>query len=214
MNMIKRILLILTVFFMFNLSVEANILPASTDDISSFAIGMYQMPKNIIVYSKPNFNSTVLYRANWDYETFNSSKGVEADIFTVFIQQKELAYAQVTDYVEDWVEIIYCKKPLKKGWVKSEDLRFMLWRNFYNTYGRKYGLFIMSDAPKTVKDLHSGSNEDSQVMQSLVSPQKIKFTVIKGNWALVTAIENNMGKTGYMRWRSDNGEIYAFPAIK
>ena len=51
-------------------------------------------------------------------------------------------------------------------------------------------------------------------MQSLVSPQKIKFTVIKGNWALVTAIENNMGKTGYMRWRSDNGEIYAFPAIK
>ncbi len=212
--MIKRILVILTAFLMFGLTANANILPNSTEDISTLAIGMYQMPKNIIVYSKPNLNSTVLYRANWDYETFNSSKGTEADIFSVFVQQKELAYAQVTDYIEEWVEIIYCKKPLKKGWVKSEDLRFMLWRNFYNTYGRKYGLYVISDAPKSVKDLYSGSRDDSQVMQSLINPQKIKFTVIKGNWALVTAIEDNVGKTGYMRWRSDDGVIYAFPAIK
>lgn len=212
--MFKRILVFFTAFFILNLTAKANILPVSTGDISPFAVGMYQMPKNILVYSRPDLNSAVLYRANWDYSSFNCSKGTANDIFAVFIQQKELAYAQVTDYVEDWVEIIYCKKPIKKGWVKSEDLRFMLWRNFYNTYGRKYGLYIISDAPKEVKDLHSGSSEESQVMQTLMKPQKIKFTVIKGNWALVTAIENNIGKTGYMRWRSDNGEIYAFPAIK
>lgn len=212
--MFKRILVFLSAFLILNLTANANILPATTEDISSYTIGMYQMPKNILVYSKPDTNSTVLYRANWDYASFNCSKGSADDIFSVFVQQKELAYAQVTDYTEDWVEIIYCKNPLKKGWVKSEDLRFMLWRNFYNTYGRKYGLFIISDAPKSVKDLHSGSTDESQVMQTLTKPEKIKFTVIKGNWALVTAIENNLGKTGYMRWRSDEGKIYAFPAIK
>ena len=30
----------------------------------------------------------------------------------------------------------------------------------------------------------------------------------------ITAIENNIGKTGYVNWRNDNGEIYIFPAIK
>ena len=68
--MFKRILVFLSAFLILNLTANANILPATTEDISSYTIGMYQMPKNILVYSKPDTNSTVLYRANWDYASF------------------------------------------------------------------------------------------------------------------------------------------------
>lgn len=196
------------------LPANANILPTSTKDLRTDAIGLYQLPQHIVIYKKPDAKSEVLYEANWDYKSFNASKGGADRIFSVFVQEKELAYAQVIDFTDDWLEIVYDKVAQKKGWIQAEDLRFMHWRNFYNVYGRKYGLKIFSDAPSSVKELHSSTLEDSQTVQTIDKPSRIKLTVVKGNWALITAIENNNGNTGYLRWRSEDGVIFAFPNIK
>ena len=46
-------------------------------------------------------------------------------------------------------------------------------------------------------------------------PQKINLNVIRGNWALVSVFDlDKTPKTGYVRWRSDNGVRYFFPDIK
>ena len=46
-------------------------------------------------------------------------------------------------------------------------------------------------------------------------PKKINLTAIKGNWALVSVSDlDKIPKTGYIRWRSDNGMKYYFPAMK
>ena len=213
-NIIKNIIFSLIVALFMILPVNADILPASTKDISTEAIGMYQMPQHIVIYKNPDTKSDILYQANWDYKTFNSSKGNAENIFSVFIQEKELAYVQVIDFTDDWIEVIYDKATKKKGWIQAEDLRFMPWRNFYNIYGRKYGIKIFSDAPVYVNDIHSATLEDSQTVQTIKNPLKIKLTVVKGNWALITAIEDNNGNTGYIRWRSEDGVIFAFPKIR
>ncbi len=213
-NIIKNIIFSLIVALFMILPVNADILPASTKDISTEAIGMYQMPQHIVIYKNPDTKSDILYQANWDYKTFNSSKGNAENIFSVFIQEKELAYVQVIDFTDDWIEVIYDKATKKKGWIQAEDLRFMPWRNFYNIYGRKYGMKIFSDAPVYVNDIHSATLEDSQTVQTIKNPLKIKLTVVKGNWALITAIEDNNGNTGYIRWRSEDGVIFAFPKIR
>ena len=213
-NIIKNIIFSLIVALFMILPVNADILPASTKDISTEAIGMYQMPQHIVIYKNPDTKSDILYQANWDYKTFNSSKGNAENIFSVFIQEKELAYVQVIDFTDDWIEVIYDKATKKKGWIQAEDLRFMPWRNFYNIYGRKYGIKIFSDAPVYVNDIHSATLEDSQTVQTIKNPLKIKLTVVKGNWALITAIEYNNGNTGYIRWRSEDGVIFAFPKIR
>ncbi len=214
MNMIKNVVFSLIVALVMILPVNADILPASTKDISTEAIGMYQMPQHIVIYKNPDTKSEILYQANWDYKTFNSSKGNAENIFSVFVQEKELAYVQVVDFTDDWIEVIYDKTAKKKGWIQAEDLRFMPWRNFYNIYGRKYGLKIFSDAPAYVNDIHSATLDDSQTVQTIKYPLKIKLTVVKGNWALITAIEDNNGNTGYIRWRSEDGVIFAFPKIR
>ncbi len=196
-------------------SIADDVLPKKSSDINFDAIGLYQVPLKFSVYQMPDKKADIIYRANWDYKTFNSSNDQTADdLFTVLIQEKELAYVQVTDYIEDWVEIIYDKSNHKKGWIPSEDLRFMTWRSFYNMYGRKYGLYYFANVQNDSKKMYSSTDEESQIIGQINKPLKIKLTVIKGNWGLVTSVENNNGKSGYIRWRNDNGEIYLFPAIK
>jgi len=192
-----------------------NVMPKKVSDINPKSIGLYQIPLRATIYKFPDKKSDVVYRVNWDYKTFNSSDEQTADnFFTVLIQEKELAYVQVSDYIEEWVEIIYDKANNKKGWLPSEDLRFMPWRAFYNMYGRKYGLYYLADAPAESRKLHGSTEESSPVIEKIKKPLKTKLTVIKGNFALITAIEDNNGKTGYINWRSENGDIYIFPSIK
>ena len=82
-------------------------------------------------------------------------------------------------------------------------------------YGRKYGLRLMKDVPEDVENLHSKSEDLSQNVSKLRYVKQIRLTAIRGNWALVSVVDiDKTPKTGYLRWRSDEGVIYAFPNIK
>ena len=123
----------------------------------------------------------------------------------------------VTDETENWVEVIYNNSTGAKGWIKKDDpYRFMTWIMFYNMYGKKYGLNLMKEAPAQAKDMHSATDDKSQIVDTIKVPvQKINVTAIRGNWALVSVYDiDRTSKTGYIRWRSDNGVKYYFPAMK
>ena len=65
------------------------------------------------------------------------------------------------------------------------------------------------------KDLHTSTDDKSQIVGTINMPQKINLNVMRGNWALVSVMDiDRTPKTGYVRWRSDNGVKYYFPAIK
>ena len=82
-------------------------------------------------------------------------------------------------------------------------------------YGRKYGLRLLKDAPEEVEVLHAKSEDESQNVAKLNYVKQIKLTAVRGNWALVSVFDiDKTPKTGYLRWRSNEGKIYAFPNIK
>ena len=123
----------------------------------------------------------------------------------------------VTDIGDDgWVEVIYDKFTGAKGWVQTQDMmQFLPWINFYNLYGRKYGLRFMKDAPEDLEVLKSKSDDNSQTVAKLNYIKQIKLTAIRGNWALVSVQDlDETPKTGYMKWRNTDGSIYAFPNVK
>ena len=94
-------------------------------------------------------------------------------------------------------------------------MQFLPWLNFYNLYGRKYGLRLLKDAPDEIEVLHAKSEDNSQTVSKLNYVKQIKLTAMRGNWALVSVFDlDKVPKTGYMRWRSSEGVIYAFPNIK
>lgn len=207
----KKFLIILAM--MLTLPVFADTMPFYVGSIPEGVIGMYQTDKELTLYSHPEANSQVIKKMDFSYnpETMPDS------VFAVLINDKKLGFLYVSDIDEDgWVQVIYDKQTSAKGWVQTVDrMQFLPWLNFYNLYGRKYGLRLMKDAPDDTKVLRAKAEDLSQNVSKLNYIKQIKLTTIRGNWALVSVFDlDKTPKTGYLRWRSNDGVIYAFPNIR
>lgn len=213
---IARLSMALVLMFTIALpSVCADVIPKYTQNLHTKTYGFYQVSKLIQLHENPDENSKIIQTISWTQDKLMPEGLKYDDVFSVFIASKELALMAVEDENEDWVKLVYDNKNNKSGWMKKDDpYKFMTWVNFYNSYGRKYGLKILKDAPESVYSLHADTDETSQVVSTLNHPEYIKLNVIKGNWALVTVVDlDRTPKTGYIRWRSDDGVKYLFPAM-
>lgn len=207
----KRFLIILMLFLI--KPVYADTMPFYVDSIPKKSIGLYQTDEEITVYTHPDANSGVITKMKFTYnpETMPDS------VFAVLLNEKKLGYLYVTDLGDEgWVEVIYNKQSGAKGWVITKDnMQFMPWRNFYNLYGKKYGLRMLKDAPSDLEVLRAKSEDLSQIVSKFNYVKQINLTVIRGNWALVSVFDlDQTPKTGYLKWRDLDGTIYAFPNIK
>lgn len=207
----KKLLLIICLMFM--LPVFADVMPFYVNSIPKDAIGMYQTGENITIYSEPEANSKAIKNVEFSYKPETMPDGM----FAVLLNEKKLGFLYVSDIGDDgWVEVIYDRHTGARGWVLTEDkFQFLPWLSFYNMYGRKYGLRLFKDTPDKIEVLRAKSEETSQNVDKLNYVKQIKLTAIRGNWALVSVFDiDKTPKTGFLRWRSDEGVIYAFPNIK
>lgn len=200
-------------FMLICMPVFADTLPFYVDSVPKDAIGVYQTGKEVVLYSHPDANSEVLKRMELSYKPDT----MPSNVFGVLLNEKELGFMYVTDIGDEgWIEVIYDKVTGARGWTITEDrMQFLPWINFYNLYGRKYGIRFMKDAPKDLQVLKSKSEDLAQTISKLNYVKVIKLTKIQGNWALVTVKDmDEVPKTGFLKWRSSEGKIYAFPDIK
>ena len=207
----KKFLVLICMLFM--MPVFADVIPYYMNSIPKSAIGMYQTGDSIDIYSNPESNSKLIKRMNFSYNPETMPDGV----FALLLNDKKLGFLFVSDIGDDgWVEVIYDKHTGARGWVLTEDrFQFMPWLSFYNMYGRKYGLRLLKDTPDEIEVLHAKSEDASQNVAKLNYVKQIKLTAVRGNWALVSVFDiDKTPKTGYLRWRSNEGVIYAFPNIK
>lgn len=207
----KRFFIFLALFI--TLPVFADTMPFYMESIPKTSIGLYQTDNEITLYSQPNVKSNIIKNLKFSYnpETMPDS------VFAVLINEKKLGFLYVTDIGdENWIEVIYDKRTNAKGWVQTQDvMQFLPWRNFYNLYGRKYGLRILKDAPEEIEVLKAKSEDLSQIVAKFNYIKQIKLTVIRGNWALVSIVDlDKTPKTGYLKWRNTDGTIYVFPNIE
>lgn len=213
----KKFLLILASFLIIPMHAFcADIVPEYVSIENTNTLGLYQAPNEIVLYKEPSESSNLVHSVSWIGSQIFPEAVKQQDLFVVYLPEKNLGMLAVVDETEDWVQVIYNNSTGAKGWIKKDDpYRFMTWIMFYNMYGRKYGLQLLKEAPAEAKNIHVSTEEKSQIVGTLNMPQKINLTAIKGNWALVSVFDiDKTPKTGYVRWRSDNGIKYYFPAIK
>ena len=207
----KKVLIILSMIFM--LPVFADTMPFYKSNIPQRTIGVYQTSDSVTLYTSPEEGAAVIKNIEFSYNPETMPDGV----FALLLNERKLGFLYVSDIGDDnWIQVIYDKHTGAKGWVQTEDrFQFLPWISFYNMYGRKYGLRLLKDAPDEIKILHSKSEENSQGVGKLNYAKKIKLTAVRGNWALVSVYDlDKTLKIGYIRWRGDDGTIYAFPDIK
>lgn len=207
----KKFLIVVAMLFM--LPVFADTMPFYVNAVPKNALGVFQTGEDLKIYAQPDVNSRIVKEFKFSYNQETMPDGV----FALLLNERKLGLIYVSDIGDDnWVEIIYNKHTGARGWVMTEDkFQFMPWINFYNMYGRKYGLRLFKDAPDIVDVLHSKADDTAQNVAKINYVKSIKLTKISGNWALVSVLDlDKIPKTGFMRWRGDNGDIYAFPDIK
>lgn len=207
----KKFLLIICMMFI--LPAFADVMPFYMNSIPKDAIGMYQTGENVTIFAEPEANSKTIKKCDFSYNPANMPDGM----FAFLLNDKKLGFLYVSDIGDDgWVEVIYDRHSGARGWVLTEDrFQFLPWLSFYNMYGRKYGLRLLKDTPDEIEVLHAKSEDLSQNIGKLNYVKQIKLTAIRGNWALVSVFDiDKTPKTGYLRWRSNDGVIYAFPNIK
>ena len=191
----------------------ADTMPFYVDSIPKTAIGLYQTDKEMTLFSHPETNSQIIRELRFSYDP----ETMPDNTFAILLNEKKLGFLYVTDIGDDnWVQVIYDKRTGAKGWVQTADMmQFLPWLNFYNLYGRKYGLRFFKDVPEEIENLYAKSEDGSQIVSKLRYVKQIKVTAIRGNWALVSAFDiDKTPKTGYLKWRDSNGKIYAFPNIR
>lgn len=213
----KKFLLILSILLMLPLSGYcADVVPQYVSIQQTNTLGLYQAPNEIMLYKEPSEASTLVHSISWIGEKIFPESVRPQDLFVVYVPSKNLAYLAVTDETEDWVQVIYNNSTGAKGWIKKDDpYRFSTWVMFYNMYGKKYGLNLLKEAPDSAKDLHVATDDKSQIVGTINMPKKINLNLVRGNWALISVMDiDRTPKTGYVRWRSDKGVKYYFPAIK
>ena len=206
----KKFIVVLVMLFV--LPVMADTMPFYMNAIPKTALGMYQTGEDIMLYSHPEANSDVIKKMAFSY----NPESMPDNVFAVLINEKNLGFLYVTDIGDEgWVEVIYDKRTGARGWVQTQDqMQFLPWRNFYNLYGRKYGLRYLKDAPEDLEVLRAKPEELAQTVSKFNYVKQIKLTAIRGNWALVSVMDlDKVPKTGYMKWRDNDGTIYAFPNI-
>ena len=193
-----------------------DIIPTSPTLINVHTVGLYQVGNDIKIYKFPDENSQILYRVRWNENDFFPSEIGAEKFFSVFLTNKQLALINVVDIADGWVEIVYNNHTGETGWIREDDpYKFMTQINFYNTYGKKYGLNLLKGAPNICKDIKSAPEDTAKTIDTINVPKQIHLNVIRGNWALVSVMDmDKTPKTGYVRWRSDDGMRYYFPAVK
>ncbi len=213
----KKFLLILAILLLMPVKGFCeNVVPQYVSIEQTNTLGLYQAPSEIVLYKEPYQSSNIVHSISWIGDKIFPESVKANDLFIVFLPQKNLGFLAVTDETDEWVQVIYNNSTGAKGWIKKDDpYRFMSWIMFYNMYGKKYGLNLLKEAPPEAKDLHTSTDDKSQIVGTINMPQKIILNVMRGNWALVSVMDiDRTPKTGYVRWRSDNGVKYYFPAIK
>ena len=209
-------LLLITLTTAFCAVQAKDVIPIRVVENQVNTVGMYQVSDDIIIYKEPHENSHILYRVRWNSDEFFPEDIGFEKFFAVFIEKKSLALVETVDCLDEWVEIVYDKSTGATGWIKKDDpYKFMTWINFYNNYGKKYGLTLLKGAPKSCLDIKASMEANAKTIATINNPEMIKLNVIRGNWALVSVFDiDRTPKTGYVRWRSDDGVRYFYPSVK
>lgn len=193
-----------------------NVYPDTVSLNRENTYGVYQVDHSIVIYKEPDDNSPIKTKIVWDKENVIPNDLKLTDLFVVYSAPRDLALMAVTDETDDRVEVIYNQRTGEKGWIKKDDpYKFSPWINFYSMYGKKYGLKVLKGAPESVNNMYGSTEDGAKVISTMNKPEIINLNVIRGNWMLVTVVDaDRTPKTGFIRWRSDDGVKYLFPKFE
>jgi hypothetical protein len=229
--------IILCFLFSFMLMSQAwaeNFVPKFSDSVKYFGEGVFYAPKTskllrepdinlqmvgaLKIYREPDENSQIVEIINWDdndiYLTFSPKlKPSEATI--TFVPSQNIVLFAVLDDCKDWCKIVYNQTTGDCGWVKlSEEAKFYDWKDLFNKYGRKNGMYVWANTPKENQVLRTEPDVNSTPNNDFIYPKMMTLQMLRGNWMLIKVVDmGDVPKIGWFQWRTAEGKLLLFPKL-
>ena len=222
MKKIKNLIIlnfILSLIFSISSVAIADVMPYYINSMRRYGIGYTSVSSPVVLRQTPNSEGKILETLNFNYATNetscleNKQRCSQDEVFAVFSQTKKIAHLTTLDESEDWSLVCFnqAQSPVC-GWVKEDAKnKFYNWSDFFEIFGKKYGLYLFKDIQKTDKILYAAPVKQSNTTGSIEMPRVITPWLIRGNWILVKVHDfNNQMKTGWLNFRGNDGKLKVF----
>ncbi len=212
--------LIFLIFLFFTMPVNADTVPYGRKSIKYYGIGVINMPKEYNIYSAPSFNSAIIKKVihtDSRKSAIVRSTNMQKHSYIAYVPSNNVALLPVDMNNEDnWYSVYLDQKEGQMGWVYNENPSdFYTYKDLFYKYGKPYGLRFFNDLTKDEKVLYSAENINSKTIDTFTFPEYVNFTVIRGNWILVSINDHTgQAKVGWFNWRNEDGTLNMFPNFK
>ena len=213
-------ILIFFVFIFFTAPVMADTVPYGRNSIKYYGIGVINMPNDFNIYASPSFNSQIIKKVvnpKMKKSAIVRSTNMQKISYIAYVPSNNVALLPVDMNADDnWYSVYLNQKDGQMGWVYNDNPSdFYTYKDLFYKYGKPYGLRFFNDLTKDEKVLYSAEDINSKTVDTFTFPQYVKFTVIRGNWILVSVNDHTgQAKVGWFNWRNEDGTLNMFPNFK
>ncbi len=213
----KKIILTLFIFINICLWVKADVLPYYINSLRRYGIGYTNVKSPLVMRQTPDKEGKIMETVNFDFKgnvscLINKNRCAIEEVFSAYSTNNQIALLTTLDETQNWSLVCFNQgeNPVC-GWVEEGANKFYNWSDFFDVFGKKYGLYLYKDLQKTDKILYAAPIKQSNTTGSIELPRKIVPWLVRGNWVLVKVYDfNNQIKTGWINFRGDNGKLKLF----
>ena len=219
--MYKQIIIFLFIVSNIFSTALADVLPHYVNSLRRYGIGFTAIESPLVLRNLPNDEAKIVETLNFDFKTgessclINSQKCSTDEVFSAFSPKNKIALLTTLDESENWSFVCFNQSEAPVcGWAKEDKNKFYNWTDFFNIYGKKYGLYLFKDLQKADKILYSAPTKQSNSTGNIELPRLITPWLVRGNWILVKVYDfNNQTKTGWLNFRDERGKLKVFVGL-
>ncbi len=211
--------IILTIFIFLNLLsiAKADVIPYYINSLKRYGIGYTSVSSPLVMRRTPDSNGEILETLEFDFKgnvacQKNTDRCDINEIFSAYSESKNIALLTTLDETQDWNMVCFnqINSPVC-GWVETSKNRYYGWAEFFNIYGKKYGIYLFKDLQKKDKLLYASPIKETNTTGSIELAKSVIPWLVRGNWILVKVIDfDNQAKTGWINFRGDDNKLKLF----
>lgn len=196
--------------------VWADVAPYYINSLRRYGVGFTKIQSPLVMHLEPYKEAKILETLTFDYKnnvscSINKDKCAIDDIFAQYSTDKKLAFLTTIDIAQGWSMVCFnqADSPVC-GWVNEENNKYYNYIDFFEEFGKKYGVYLYKDLKKTDKILYAAPIEQTNTTGSIEMPRFIVPWLVRGNWMLVKVNDFKESKTGWIRFRGNDGKLRLF----
>ena len=196
----------------------ADVMPYYINSLRRYGIGFTSATSPLILRNAPNDEGSIVETVNFDFKTeettclINKGRCAIEEVFSAFSAKNKIALLTALDVTDKWSFVCFnqSENPIC-GWAKESENKYYNWTDFFNHYGKKYGIYLFKDLQKSDRILYAAPVKQSNATGSIELPRMITPWLVSGNWLLVKVYDfNNQTKTGWLNFRDNYGKLKLF----